>query len=99
MSLLQLLCDLAAALRYWLSIKAVRARWELQRDIASNADEYEDAIFAARSSGEHDRADVLLRRLTRNAGFSTPVNELPPAGAGGSTPGNKSGNVGFPESV
>lgn len=84
MPLLSLLSDLAGALRYWLQIKATRAKWELQRDIAQRQDDIEDAIFAARSRGDHNLAELLRSRFAREQGFA---ERLPDAPKGTNVPG------------
>ena len=92
--LLRILSDLATSLRSWLAIREVRARWELSRDIAQHHDEYEDAITDFRNSGDHERADLLLRRLARDAGFANPVEQLLNTDSGPNVSGQPEGNVG-----
>lgn len=99
MPLLQILSDLASALRSWLAIREVRARWELSRDIAEHHDEYEDAITGFRDSGDHERADVLVRRMARDEGFANPVRQLLEPKSGPIVSGDAGGNVGVSPKV
>jgi hypothetical protein len=68
--MLELFTKLAGALELWLRVKAVRARWDLQTDIAKSQDALEDAIAACRAVGQHERADVMRQRFARQQGFA-----------------------------
>jgi len=97
--ILQILSDLASSLKSWLAIREVRARWELSRDIAQHYDEYEDAITDFRNSSDHERADLLLRRMARDEGFANPVRQLLDSKSGPIVHGDAAGNVGISPKV
>jgi hypothetical protein len=59
--------SLLQILRLWLEIKAKRASWELERDIANYCDDIENQIIDARSSGRDAVADRLRERFTRSS--------------------------------
>jgi predicted ATPase len=54
-------------LRLWLEIRAKRASWELERDIAKYCDDIENQILEARASGNDAVADRLRERFTRSS--------------------------------
>lgn len=54
-------------LKSWLEIKARRASWELERDIAHYCDEIEDQILKARADGNDAVADRLRERFARSS--------------------------------
>jgi hypothetical protein len=54
-------------LRLWLEIKAKRASWELERDIAKYCDDIENQIIDARANGRDAVADRLRERFTRSS--------------------------------
>lgn len=67
-----LVLSLLKILESYLSIRAIRARWELERDIERYCDDLEDQIEKARQSGTvaGDRlADKLHDRLLRSSGI------------------------------
>ena len=61
------------SLSKWLEIKAVRAHWELTREIENYCDATENAILEARANGNDAFADRLRSRLARSAGIAVPV--------------------------
>jgi hypothetical protein len=61
---------LVKALQYLLEIKAVRAHWELERDIEHYVTMYEDEINRARNMGDHSRADRVRQQLLRSSGIA-----------------------------
>ena len=62
-----MLPNLLQILRLWLEIKAKRASWELERDIAKHCDEIENQILEARAAGNDALADRLRERFTRSS--------------------------------
>lgn len=54
-------------LRLWLEIRAKRASWELERDIARYCDEIENQILEARAAGNDALADRLRERFVRSS--------------------------------
>ena len=59
--------SLLQILRLWLEIRAKRASWELERDIANYCDDIETQIIEARASGRDAMADRLRERFTRSS--------------------------------
>jgi len=59
--------SLLQILRLWLEIKAKRASWELERDIAKHCDEIERQILEARAAGDDAFADRLRERFLRSS--------------------------------
>jgi len=59
--------SLLQILRLWLEIKAKRASWELERDIANYCDGIENQIIEARVNGNDAVADRLRERFTRSS--------------------------------
>jgi len=68
--MLPLILSLLKSLEAFLGIKSVRAKWELERDIAQYCDEIQNEILKARSNGDDARADVLHQRLLSSSGIS-----------------------------
>ena len=64
-----LLLSLLKCLEAFLSIKSIRARWELERDIASYCDDVQNQILTARANGDDARADILRDRLVSSSGL------------------------------
>ena len=62
-----MLPNLLQILRLWLEIKAKRASWELERDIAKHCDDIESQIIEARAAGNDALADRLRERFTRSS--------------------------------
>lgn len=67
-----LLLNLLRILEHWLQIQAIRARWELQRDIEYSIERCEDEIQRARAAGNDALADRLRQRLLRSSGIAIP---------------------------
>lgn len=79
--MLALLTSLARALAAFLEIRAITARYDLQRRIEADiaADESEIALLRARGDDAGQlRADLLRQRILRAAGIAA---NLPAAGA------------------
>jgi len=74
------------SLSKWLEIKAVRAHWDLSREIESYCDATENALLEARSSGDDARADRLRSRFSRAAGLAVPAIRDPATGSGTNIP-------------
>lgn len=68
--MLPLLLSLLKSLEAFLNIKSVRAKWELERDIANHCDDVQNQILKARSAGDDARADLLHQRLLSSSGLS-----------------------------
>ena len=68
--MLPLLLSLLKAAESYLGIKAVRAKWELERDIENYCDAVQNQIIEARSAGDDIRADILHERLLSSSGLS-----------------------------
>ncbi len=62
-----MLLTLLQILKSWLEIKAKRASWELERDIANYCDEIENQILKARADGNDAVADRLRERFARSS--------------------------------
>ena len=60
------------SLSKWLEIKAIRAHWDLSRDIEDSCDRYENEILRARRDGNDALADRLRSRFSRAAGIVVP---------------------------
>ena len=60
------------SLSKWLEIKAVRAHWDLSKDIEHYCEITENAIINARASGDDSLADRLRARLARASGIAIP---------------------------
>lgn len=54
-------------LKAWLEIKAKRASWELERDIAKHCDDIEAQILEARAAGRDAMADRLRHQFMRSS--------------------------------
>jgi cysteinyl-tRNA synthetase len=61
---------LVKALQYLLEIKAVRAHWELERDIEHYIARAQEEIIRARNTGDHARADRVRQQLLRSSGIA-----------------------------
>lgn len=73
---------LLQALSSWLQLRVISAHWEMTRNIEAYCDETENAILAARATGDDARADRLLQRFTRAAGLALPAIGSPAPTAG-----------------
>ena len=60
------------SLSKWLEIKAVRAHWDLTREIENYCDATENSMLDARNGGNDARADRLRARLARSSGLAVP---------------------------
>ena len=60
------------SLSKWLEIKAIRAHWDLTREIETYCDETENAIIKARNDGNDALADRLRSRFARASGLAIP---------------------------
>lgn len=63
---------LVKTLQALLEIKAIRAHWELERDIDYYIQRLEEEISKARRAGDDARADLLRHRLLRSSGIAIP---------------------------
>ena len=59
--------SLLQILRLWLEIRAKRASWELERDIANYCDDIENQIIKGRANGNDALGDRLRERFTRSS--------------------------------
>ena len=59
--------SLLQILRLWLEVRAKRASWELERDIANYCDDIENQIIKARANGNDALGDRLRERFTRSS--------------------------------
>jgi hypothetical protein len=59
-------------LEHWLSIKSIRARWELERDIERYIQNCEEEIRRLRASGDNVAADRVRHQLLRSSGIALP---------------------------
>ena len=80
--MLPLLLSLLKLAEAYLGIKAVRAKWELERDIENYCDEVQNAILKARAAGDDARADILHQRLLSSSGISVSTQRDIEAGSG-----------------
>lgn len=65
-----LLLSILRLLESYLSIRATRAKWELERDIETYCDNVQNQILKARAAGDDARADILHQRLLSSSGLS-----------------------------
>jgi hypothetical protein len=75
-----LVISLLKILESYLSIRATRAKWELERDIAQHCDDLEDRIEVARQAGTvagDQLADKLRDRLLRSSGIEVSQRRHP----------------------
>ena len=61
------------SLSKWLEIKAIRAHWDLSREIERYCETTENAIIEARAAGNDAVADRLRSRLSSAAGIAVPA--------------------------
>jgi len=80
--MLPLLLSLLKLAEAYLGIKAVRAKWELERDIENYCDEVQNEILKARAAGDDARADILHQRLLSSSGISVSTQRDIEAGSG-----------------
>lgn len=81
--------SLLRALEHWLSIQAIRARWELERDIEYHVQRCEDEIRRARVAGDDARADRVRQQLLRSSGIVLPRQPDFAASTGGDASSDK----------
>lgn len=67
-----MIVSLIKALHYFLELKAVRARWDLERDIENYVHNVENLISAKRDAGDHAGADLLRHQLLRSSAIAIP---------------------------
>lgn len=67
-----MIVSLIKALQYFLELKAVRARWDLERDIENYVHNVENLIAAKRDAGDHAGADLLRHQLLRSSSVAIP---------------------------
>jgi len=77
-----LVLSLLKSLEAFLSIKSVRAKWELERDIETYCDDVQNQILKARAAGDDARADILHQRLLSSSGISVSTQRDIEAGSG-----------------
>jgi len=63
---------LIKAVQYLLELKAVRARWDLEREIENYVQHVENLIAAKRDAGDHAGADLLRHQLLRSSSITIP---------------------------
>lgn len=67
-----MIVSLIKALQYFLELKAVRARWDLEREIELYVEHLEELIAEKRNAGDHAGADLLRHRLLRSSAIAIP---------------------------
>lgn len=78
--------SLIRALEHWLQIQAIRARWQLERDIEFYCQCCEEEIRKARADGDDARADRVRHQLLRSSGIVIPRQPDFATGTGRDTP-------------
>lgn len=68
--MLPLILSLLKSLEAFLTIKSVRAKWELERDIETYCDDVQNQILKSRAAGDDARADILHQRLLSSSGLN-----------------------------
>lgn len=63
---------LVKALQYLLELRAVRARWDLEREIDLYVEHIENLIDEKRLEGDHSGADLLRHKLLRSSSIAIP---------------------------
>jgi hypothetical protein len=63
---------LVKALQYLLELRAVRARWDLEREIDLYVEHVEQLIDEKRIEGDHAGADLLRHKLLRSSAIALP---------------------------
>ena len=63
---------LVKALQYLLELRAVRARWDLEREIDLYVEHIENLIDEKRIEGDHAGADLLRHKLLRSSSIAIP---------------------------
>ena len=67
-----MIVPLIKAAQYLLELKAVRARWDLEREIENYVQHVENLISAKRDTGDHAGADLLRHQLLRSSSVAIP---------------------------
>ena len=67
-----MIVPLIKALQYLLEIRAVRARWDLEREIELYVEHLEELIADKRNAGDHAGADLLRHQLLRSSSVAIP---------------------------
>ena len=67
-----MIVPLIKAVQYLLELKAVRARWDLEREIENYVQHVENLIAAKRDDGDHAGADLLRHKLLRSSSVAIP---------------------------
>lgn len=67
-----MIVPLIKALQYLLEIRAVRVRWDLEREIELYVEHLEKQIAAKRDIGDHAGADLLRHKLLRSSSVAIP---------------------------
>lgn len=67
-----MIVPLIKAVQYLLEIRAVRARWDLEREIENYVQHVENLIAAKRNAGDHAGADLLRHQLLRSSSVAIP---------------------------
>ena len=67
-----MIVPLIKALQYFLELKAVRARWDLEREIEFYVEHIEKLIDEKRIEGDHAGADLLRHKLLRSSSIAIP---------------------------
>jgi len=68
-----MLLALLQALKFWLEIQAIRAKWTLERDIENYVAKVEAELVEARAVGNDGLADRLRASLARSSGVALPA--------------------------
>lgn len=67
-----MIIPLVKALQYLLELRAVRARWDLEREIDLYVEHIETLIDERRIEGDHAGADLLRHKLLRSSSIAIP---------------------------
>lgn len=67
-----MIVPLIKALQYLLELRAVRARWDLEREIELYVEHLETLIAEKRDAGDHAGADLLRHKLLRSSSIALP---------------------------
>ncbi len=67
-----MIVPLIKALQYLLELRAIRARWDLEREIDLYVEHIETLIDEKRIEGDHAGADLLRHKLLRSSSIAIP---------------------------
>jgi hypothetical protein len=67
-----MILGLVKCLQYLLELKAIRARWDLEREIELYIERIEKLIDEKRIEGDHAGADLLRHQLLRSSSIAIP---------------------------